>query len=416
MHKLLILRFNKVTKVIKPEINSLASAVLIALTLAACGSDSDSPDYSRSTGDADVVMINRIDDTTGFLVAADGLNSIEVTNGNGVELDPSSGIMTYNGIVYTTGSLTEDKVKKFVFDGQTFVKEGEFITGEGARAGSIIFVNETKAYVNTLFTPELIVFNPGDMTITNRIDLSPYALGENDTNPNATTGVIRDGKLYLGLAQIDTLETFKCQAGASLLIIDVATDTVEKHIQDDRACFTGALQPNSGLIMDELGDIYVNNDGAYGFYPGLKAGFLRIKNGADEFDPDYFFSITDLELPGVPGGAASYAYHTAYAGDGFAYANLSIPGLSSNPPDYVNDKSFLAYRIDLRNQTVTALDIPPTAGWAGDTVIYDDRVIFGRSTDFGTGLFFYDPASGTDIGDQIPSITTQGSPVFLGTF
>ncbi len=388
--------------------------VLMTLVLTACGDDSNAPPPAPSSSEADLVMITRIDDTTGFLVAADGQKDTAINNSKGVELNPATGITTFNGMVFTTGSLANDKVTKYSFDGERFIKQGQFSTGEGARAGSIIFVNETKAYVNPYFLPELVVFNPSDMSITGRIDLSPYALGENDSNPNASTGVIRDGKLFLALAQVDTLLTFKCQAGASVLIIDIATDTVEKHIQDDRACFSGHLQPNSGLIIDELGDIYIKNYGSFGLYPGLQAGFLRIKNHTDEFDPDYYFSITNLVLPEVPGGRSSYLLNSVYAGDGIVYGNLFIPGLTSNPQDFVNDRNFLTYRVDLRNQSVTAIDMPATAGWATGIIMYHNKVMFGRSTVYGTGLFFYDPASGTNIGDQIPSITTEGAPVFLG--
>jgi hypothetical protein len=396
--------------------HSFALSAILSLVLSACGGGGGGDNNSGSgttTSEPDMVIMNRIDDTTGFMVAFNGETATHVDNSTGVELNPATGIQINDGVIYTVGSRYSDDVVKYSLSDGVFTKQGEFSTGEGARAGSLIFTDDNKAYAITYFSSDLLIFNPQTMTVTGAIDLSEYALGEGDTNPNATGGVIRDGKLYLGLAQIDTMETFKCQAGASVVIIDVATDVVEKHIQDDRACLSGTLEPNTGIIMDELGDIYVNNFGAYGYYSGLQAGFLRIKNGADEFDPDYFFSITDLQLSEVPGGAVSYSYRDVYAGDGVIYSNLFVPGLTSNPPDYANDKNYMAYKIDLYNQTVTAIDLPATAGWSASSVIYQGKVMYGRSTDDGAGMFMFDPSDGTMAGDQMPSITTEGSPVWM---
>jgi hypothetical protein len=328
--------------------------------------------------------VNRIDDTTAFLVAANSDQDMQIGNENGVEINTGLGVHTYNGKFYTSGTYTygSSNIAKYRLEGKIFTKEGEFSAGERGQAGSIMFVDDSKAYVPLLNQPELLIFNPTTMEITGSIDLSAYALGEGDTNPNASTGVIRDGKFFLGLAQFDTTSTVYCQGGASVLVIDVATDVIEKHIQDDRACMTGWILKED-VFVDELGDIYVNNMAAFGFYPDFKAGYLRIKAGETEFDPDYFFSITDLDLPEVPGGKVTWLWGGVYAGDGIVYGNLWVPALSSNPPDYVNDKNFLAYKLDLRNQMVTAVDVPPTTGFSALQTMYDDKVLFGRTTDAG---------------------------------
>lgn len=398
----------------KRNLNRALLSVLVML-LASCSSSDSGNGGDGNSDQPDLVMMNMIDQETGFMSAFSSTADSTVSSARGVELDPATGIMTHDGHVYTVGSLNFDNVVKYSLDNGTFVKEGEFITGEGARAGSIFFISDSKAYVVAYHRPELIIFNPQTMQKTGAIDISSYAIGSaSDTNPNATGGVIRNGKLFLGLAQIDTFQTFYCQAGASMLIIDVATDTVEKHIQDSRACMSGALEPGTSIFMDELGDIYVNHYGSYGYYPGLTAGYLRIKAGAEEFDPNYFFSFTDLDLTGeVPGGKVSYLYRPSYAGDGVVYGNFWVPALSSNPPDYVNDKNYMAYKVDLRNKTVSAIDIPPSTGWSASNVVHDGNVIFARTTDAGAGLYFYDPSSGSTMGDQTPSITTDGNPVWI---
>lgn len=393
----------------------LLGGLSISLVLTACGGSSSGGGGSGNTLDADLAVISRIDDTTGFLIAVDGQLDTAVTNTNGVDLNPSTGITAYNGYVYTLGSLASNKVTKYSYDGTSFTKEAEVDTGENSLPTVIVFANDSKAYVNLVLTGELLVVDPGDLSIIKRIDLSAYALGENDISPEPSDGVIRDGKLYLALGQVDSMQTYQCQGGASVLIIDVATDTIEKHIQDDRTCSSGMMQPSGGLILDELGDIYVQNPAGYGFHAGKVSGFLRIKNGAEEFDPDYFFPISGLET-NLDNKQAAYSYLDSYAGDGLLYSTLFIPALSSNPPDFVNDKNYVPYRLDLRNQTATRIDIPVTTGWAASVVKYKDLIVYGLLTNGGSGLYRYDPSSGTDIGDQTPYITTEGSPVWLVNF
>ncbi|MGD9212386.1 MAG: hypothetical protein PVI90_16515, partial [Desulfobacteraceae bacterium] len=156
------------------------------------------------------------------------------------------------------------------------------------------------------------------------------------------------------------------------------------------------------------GDIYVNNTGSFGYYPNQNAGYLRINSGEDEFDPDYYFSITDLTGLDVAGGVASYAYNDAYLSNGQVYTNLFIPALTSNPPDYANDKNYQPYMLDLYNQTATKLDMPATIGWSTDLIKYNGDIIFGLTTVNGSGL--YRP------GESTPFLTTEGTPFFISSF
>lgn len=400
-------------RVLKRNYLSLCIASLLTV---GCSSDSDPVDDADiSESSPDLAVITRIDDQTGFLVAIDTQNDTVVTNANAAEVeDPFINLFSYNGTIYTTGSLRSDKIVKYSYNGTTFVKDVEISAGEASVPTAMIFVNDSKSYVTLFNTGEILVVNPSDLSIDKRIDISEYALGEGDINPEPTSGIIKDGKLYVTMSQIDDVLTFKCQAGASVLKIDVATDTVEKHIQDPRSCASGEMGGSStGIFVDEIGDIYVNNQSSFGFYPDLPPhGLLRIRDGAEEFDPDYFFPLGNKVLEGFDGFFADYAYRPIYAGDGKVYTLLVSAALGSNPPDYAKDKNNLPYRLDIRNQTITPIDIPRTNGWS-DQIIHDDRVLFGMLTDNGPGLYRYDPSSGTNIGDQTPHISTAGGVVSI---
>jgi hypothetical protein len=400
------------------KVSTLVVIAFFSLTLfTGCGGGASDVGSGGSTGDPDLAVVTIIDDITGFVNMIDGATDTNVTNANGVEVDASSGLFAYNGYLYTTGSRGNDKIAKYAVNTDnslTKVAEINVYESGGSIPTCIIFVDDTKAYLMLAGVGELLVFNPFDLSITKRIDLSAYAMdadgefGGDDHNPEPSGGVIRDGKLFLALAQFDAFTTWQCRGKASLLIIDVATDEILKHISDDRTCNSGVTSPNNGLILDEKGDIYVVNTASFGYYPGMNAGILRIKNGEDEFDPDYYFSITNLTDLDVPGGVASYAYNNAYLSNGEMYTTLLVPGLTSNPPDYINDKNYVPYMFDLWNQTVTKLAMPSTNGWGSHMIKYNDDIIFGMATVNGTGLYY--------AGDDMPFVTLEGNPYMLANY
>jgi hypothetical protein len=386
---------------------------ILVVAFFGCGGGGSGVGDGGSGGDADLAVVTRIDDKTGFVVMVDGATDTHVTNALGAEGNPFFGVFAHNGYVFTTGSRANDMLTKYaVNDDNSLTKVAEVNVYEGGNSvpSFIIFVNDTKAYLALPGVGELVVFDPTDLSITNRIDLSPWAMDENgefggqDHNPEPAAGVIRDGKLYLALGQIDTIDTFFCRGKASVLIIDVATDEVEKHISDDRTCNSGNISPNNGLILDENGDIYVNNPAGFGYY-GDNSGFLRIKNGEEEFDPDYYFSITGLAGLDVPGGVASYAYNYVYTSDGDLYTNLMIPGLTSDTPDYGTDKNYVPYVLNLRDQTATKLDMVPSTGWSSHLIDYNGEIVYAQSTVNGTGLYYAD--------EQTPFLTIAGDPCMV---
>jgi hypothetical protein len=395
----------------------MMAAAMAVVGLGGCGGGSGGVSGSGSSGEPDLVVSVRIDDTTGFLNLVDGASDTRISNANGAEVDPSVGVFAYGGCIYTTGSMANNKLAKYtVNDDNSLSKIAETTVFEGGKSvpTCLIFVDDTKAYLTLAGTGELLVIDPADLSTTKRIDLSAYAMdaegnfGGEDLNPEPSGGVIRGGKLYLALAQIDSFSSWCCRGKASLLIIDVETNEILSHISDERTCTSGLLSPNTGLILDEHNDIYVTNAASFGYYPGFTSGFLRIKDGEDTFDPDYFFSISDMTNLDVEGGEVRYAYNDLYMSNGELYTTLFVPGLTSNPPDYANDKNYVPYVLNLWDQTATKIDgMLPTVGWSTHLVNYDGEAVFGMTTVNGTGLYY--------AGEDTPFLTTEGSPYIIAT-
>lgn len=89
---------------------------------------------------------------------------------------------------------------RYSLDGNNKIgkKEGE-INLSGVWANHIYFVNEEKAYLGGA-VDSLIIFNPKTMKVTGSIDLSEYK-DKDAFAVSPGTGVIVDGRLYVGLLQ-----------------------------------------------------------------------------------------------------------------------------------------------------------------------------------------------------------------------
>jgi len=386
---------------------SLLSSVL-ALTLMGCGSSSSNGGDTQSS-DANLLVHTMIDMQTSFINLA-RMSDSYVGNGSGIEVATSATPLWHDGKVYVLeGGSGGDKLYRYRHENKTLIKEAELSMGEEAGASAITFVNATKAYISLMNRGELLVLDLTDLTITKRLDLGKYALND-DGNPEPTEAIIRDGKLYLTLQEFDQT-TYDCSGDAHVIVIDTATDAVLSETTDARACIAGSHhEGTSGMFMDEVGDIYVYNAGAFGYHAGRGEGLLRIKKGSDQFDPDYHFSFKTQDLTGeIAGGAVSYANGLYYTGNGKLYAYLNVPAFSSNPPDYANDRNFQPFEIDIKTKVIKKLPLPAGVGWNHGIYEKDNALYFALSGVNGDGLYRYDMTSKT--GGEAPALQTEGTPL-----
>ncbi|MEM6646533.1 MAG: hypothetical protein AAF730_09805, partial [Bacteroidota bacterium] len=151
----------------------------------------------------------------------------------------------------------------------------------------------------------------------------------------------------------------------------------------------------------------------FGFVPGQKAGLLRIRQGANAFDPNYFVNTTDATV-GVEGGRIGLFNGLGYGGGGQLYAIVQVPALQSNPPNFATDRAFQAVSVDLATGSTDVLPLPLGNSIATGVAFVDDLVVFGLSTSSGVGLYTYDPASG--LASSSPVVSTQGDPTRVLAF
>jgi hypothetical protein len=258
---------------------------------------------------------------------------------------------------------------------------------------------------------KILVFNPSTMAVLNTIDLTSHALG-GDGNPDPNVMAFRNGKLYVACSQ--TSNGYTSSYPVQVLIIDVNNNFSVTSATDNRSGWAGSVNEQKSIFFDENGDLYIFCVASYGFMPGQKAGFLRIKNGQTGFDPSYFFNISDYSIAGVPGNKVDYLQRMRYAGGGIVYSTGNIYALMSNPPNYVNDRTYGSFKVDIINQTITKLNIPYSNGYSASVGLFENKVLFGIAGTTAVGIYRYDPVA--DTASASPVVTTQGDPHQIEVF
>lgn len=318
-----------------------------------------------------------------------------------------------NDVFVMPATSGDDVIRKYTRLNDGSLGEAGSITAPPASAptGTVV-ESDSRAYCSLYKLGKILVFNPSTMQTISTIDLTSYAKG-GDGNPDPSVMVFRDGKLYVACTQ--TTDGFTSVHPVQILIIDVNNGNKVTSVTDNRSTWAGSVNEQQSMFFDESGDLYIFCVASYGFGgPTQKSGFLRIKNGQTAFDASYFFNVSDYSIEGIPNNKVDYLQKMRYAGNGILYSTGNIYALASNPPDYVKDKTYGSFKVDLIKKTITKLTVPYSNGYAASVCLFDNKVLFGISGTSGIGIYTYDPATGEVSAS--PVVTTQGDPHVIESF
>ena len=374
---------------------------LIALTFAAslfaaCGSDSSSnadsekDDYKRefatsiSTGE------------TMFI----GTMSLDHTDDLGkdfVEVGTRAGVVYYDNSLFIA-DLDVGAISRYSLgENNKLGKVTAKLSLPGTWVNHIYFVNEEKAYLGGMLD-SLIIINPKTMKKTGAIDLSKYK-DKDALVVSPGTGVIVDGRLYVGLLQ--NVSDYATGNEAQVAIIDVKKDEVVAVAKDDRVAAVGSLDDSQNQAFTVIdGYIYCYSNASWGYAPGQVDGFLRIKVGETKFDKDYAWYITkDVAIEGITKkDNFKYLSPATYPSeDGYVYSFLNVMvdlKQTWTDMDSYHNNTCKPVQVDLAKKKIKALPIGYSSSWAsyGKYVEDDGNVIFAVSTEEdGNAYFRYDP-------------------------
>ena len=411
------------------KFSSFLFAVTLTALFTACSSKSDDPTPAPkpNPGDKDfngVIFATGITNPEGnsgnvYLQALPSFLPGTYDNSNSIPCGfGSTPIVTESGSVYTFPDYmgnTKAEITRYKINGDgTWVKQGALSIPASAAACNIVEASKEKAYVSLQGLGIVRIFNPTTMTKIADIDLNDLKQKETRVAPAAM--IIRDGKLFVGLNQMNGQYMPTCN-NIELAMIDVKTDKVEKHIVNTsiEMCFATRPIDAGSIFMDENKDIYINCIGSFGFIPGLNGGIVRIKNGSTDVDPDYYIRLDKTEVAGLTTKHADFLATLFYGGNGIAYAYANSYGLDPNglKNPYVSLTN-VPVVIDLKQKTMTVIKGMEIGNPQGISIgKHKNLIVFGSANKKANGFYTYNPDTKEVAG---PVIQVKGNPSFFHSF
>jgi hypothetical protein len=342
----------------------------------------------------------------GYVGTLRDLNRSDFDNSKSRQTTQYPYVTVHNDDVFVMPHRYGDVVRKFARQSNgTLAEVGRFTAPAASSPLGTVIESDAKGYCSLYGSGHILVFDPSTMSIIETIDLTKYGLGDGNPDPNIME--LHNGKLYVACSQ--TSDGFTSAHPVQVLIIDLENNYSVASATDSRSTWAGSINEQKSIFFDESGDMYIYCVASYGFGgPNQKAGFLRIKSGQTTFDPTYFFNTSDYSIEGIEGNKVDYLQRMRYVGNGIVYSTGNIYALASNPPDYIKDRTYGSFKVDIIHQTIEKIDLPYSNGYAACVLPYDGKVLWGLATTTGVGIYLYDPA--TNTGSSGPVVATQGDP------
>ncbi|WP_173341842.1 hypothetical protein [Fibrobacter succinogenes] len=377
------------------------AAIASTMMLAACGDDSSSSasgdEPSNETGD--LYLLSFMMETSQFV----GLGSLSDNQSKLVQdfiEAPNTGAVAYfDGSVYTlvsdggNSTLSRYEVK----NGHMADKAAAKAKFKGTNAIMMKFVDENKMYVEQALGDAITALDPKTLKTTATIDLSSYIDEESGALTSVPgSAVIRDDKMFVSLNQFVDFDNAIAGPRASVAIIDVKSDKVDKVIYSDKVAAVGGMDDmnNTASFVDEKGDIYFYSNASYSFIEGYQEGWVRIKKGKTEFDKDWVFHMHEAAYNGKKSNNNSLMVGGTYIGKGKFFGFF---GNFSNPNNWY-DYEWQYVVVDIYNKTVEKVkDLSPTISWFAPSIHLDadgKSVLVGHADKKGGAIYRYDIDSG----------------------
>ena len=411
------------------KFSSFLFAVTLTALFTACSSNSDDPTPAPkpNPGDKDfngVIFATGITNPEGnsgnvYLQALPSFLPGTYDNSNSIPCGfGSTPIVTESGSVYTFPDYmgnTKAEITRYKINGDgTWVKQGALSIPASAAACNIVEASKEKAYVSLQGLGIVRIFNPTTMTKIADIDLNDLKQKETRVAPAAM--IIRDGKLFVGLNQMNA-QYMPTRNNIEFAMIDVKTDKVEKHIVNESLgmCFATRPIDAGSIFMDENKDIYFNCVGSFGFVPGLNGGIARIKNGSTDIDPDFLIRLDKTEVAGLSTHHAEYISTMCYDHNGLLYAYVSSNSLDANAMTnpYVAMTN-VPVIIDLKQKSISLIKGMEISNPQGIAVAkHKNLIVFGSANKKATGFYTYNPDTKEVAG---PILQVKGNPCFFHSF
>ncbi|HEY0713453.1 MAG TPA: DUF4374 domain-containing protein [Polyangia bacterium] len=377
----------------RPMMAPLGALALVAAMAAGCDDDDLPPAPRPSDAGADTAVPDAVVADAGDAGAPE-VRSAGPYLGSSTFTMPGNMWSSYTAVVPTVSDTTDENLRKGIetigyiapssYKGAVFVPGGanpvitKYLSDDQGRltkAGTVSFAGLGVTTVNTgptigrdMITPDkayyfdganyrIIVWNPTTMELTGRtIDLKPLVHAPIADKPDFRPSIMgswarqRGDRMFVAVRWgnfSSNPASFVTSAG--LLIIDTATDTAVRLLQDER------LADSIYTVMTDSSDLYLFT-GAYGVSvnhthkttrPG---GALRVRAGEETFDPTYYLNL-DVAVGNRPASTPVYAGGTSVYLKAFHEEKQPITAeIMAAPNTLIAKEAWRYWKVDLESK------------------------------------------------------------------
>ncbi|MCY4046137.1 MAG: hypothetical protein OXE99_13830 [Cellvibrionales bacterium] len=373
--------------------NFITSAVIgTSLVLTACNNDNNgSFEPSANTG----VLQTVASDYSSSSIQLIGLDNEVPTVSSSQLTDTRSDYIVkgYKDNYYYIGRNEIDTMTRLntadIVNPELTFDTGEASDGESANVHDLVFASDEKAYMIRYGDTKIWIVNPKAADQENfkigEIDISAYA--DDDGKPEATSGAIVDGKLFVAMQRLDFNDDntpAKEGQNAYVAVFNVANDTeIDTNLTDDEENLKGielsvrnpallTTSEDGSLYLVAKGDIYSSyySDRAPGYIGGIieintqdYSTSMIIDDGDDENHPyGYIDNATIID--------ANNGYFSGY----FGWKDNSLYHFNPTTGEVTGAVA------NIENTNITLLDTSPAGNaWVGIGIAEDPHVIILNS-------------------------------------
>ena len=243
------------------RISAIIAASLIALSFAACDSDSGTGPNGGG-GNAYVYMTDYQSAALGtFAVGDSAVHLLPLTS-----LHTDVALRPHGDRMYVVERFEKDGI--IVLDVETpDVPLTNYSVRNGTNPQDIVVESASRAYVLRLAAPNVLIVNPATGDSVGTIDLS--SLADADGLPEMIDGLLYNGDLYVLLQLLDENAYFAPTGPGLVAVVDPADGTIERTI--------ALTIKNPELMIEDDGALYVVGGG---WFDNPSGGVDRIDAGA----------------------------------------------------------------------------------------------------------------------------------------
>jgi hypothetical protein len=388
----------------------LFTLTLLAISIFSCGDDAVEPTpvtpEPTEVTNFFVGIESATDPAVEVLSTANSIESGSISPvNNGFEQPTWMAFIQGVDQIFTGGYTTAPEFTSYEMIDGKLVKGGSFFTDMDVYAHDIVD-EATMVMMGSaragLTEKKIFKVNTNTMTIENTVTVD---FGNDVVDSLLAFPVdlkVRGDKLFAAYYMISASGNFSTPKAneARVAVFSYPELQFEKIITDSRAPNIGRYYTHNALEIAENGDIYAFSPSSlacgYAPAPSKNSAVLRIKNGATEFDPNFYidfeaisggYKINDLYYVGN-GKAVVRALQEDESNPAFLWATYAPT--SENP---LLETGIL----DLNSQTFTLLPNVPKGGggWNSAQMVKDGKLYLGISNSTYAGIYIIDAAAGT---------------------